>query len=171
MTTPQSSSRSEGPRDFDFLHSRWRVHNRRLVRPLTGSDEWDEFDGRSLVCPVWNGEGLIEEWEADTPSSRVSAISVHLYDAAAAQWRLQWATRAAGRFGMPTVGRFSDGRGEFFDREEFERRAILLRLVWEPRKRRRLPVRAGLLGGHRILPECHRAAVDGRHALRADGDA
>ena len=122
----------DGSRDFDFLHGQWRVHNRRLLRPLTGSTEWIEFEGRSGVRPLWDGRGMLEEWEADMPDGRVRAISVHLYDADACQWRLHWATETSGRFGVPTVGAFEDGRGEFFDHEEYEGRAILLRLTWEP---------------------------------------
>ena len=124
---------AKGARDFDFLHGRWRVHNRRLVRTVAGSEVWVEFAGRSIVRPVWDGDGCIEEWEADAPSGRLRAISVHLFDGIARQWRLYWATRESGRFGVPTVGRFSNGRGEFFDHEDIEGRAILLRLVWEPR--------------------------------------
>ncbi|MFC7100449.1 hypothetical protein ACFQQB_08215 [Nonomuraea rubra] len=35
--------------DFDFLAGHWNVVNRRLVKPLSGSDDWDEFPGRSAA--------------------------------------------------------------------------------------------------------------------------
>lgn len=130
---PRDAAVRDGRRDFDFLHGSWRVHNRRLLRPLTGSSEWIEFDGSSVGRPVLDGDGMLEEWEADAPGGRVSAVSLHLYDVAARQWRLHWATREAGRMGVPTVGAFDGGRGEFFDHEDYEGRAILLRLTWEPR--------------------------------------
>jgi hypothetical protein len=123
----------DGTRDFDFLHGRWRVHNRRLRRPLSGSEEWDEFEGTSVVRPLGEGLGNIEEWQADAPAECIQAISLHLYDPRARQWRLYWATSGTGRFGVPTVGSFRDGRGEFYDHEEFEGRTIFLRLRWEPR--------------------------------------
>ena len=131
---PDAETARDGGHDFDFLHGRWLVHNRRLRRPLSGSaEEWDEFEGTSMVRPLWDGLGNLEEWEAMAPSGWIRAISVHLYDPEARQWRLYWATSDRGRFGVPTVGSFTDGLGEFFDQEEFEGRAILLRLRWEPR--------------------------------------
>lgn len=123
----------DGRRDFDFLHGEWHVHNRRLVRPLADETRWSEFEGRSVVRPLFDGDGMIEEWEADAPSGRMRAVSLHLYDPVARQWRLHWATHASGRVGVPTVGAFADGRGEFYDQEDYDGRAIYLRLMWEPR--------------------------------------
>jgi hypothetical protein len=121
--------------DFDFLHGRWRVHNRRLVHPLAGSGEWVEFEGTTLVRPFWDGQGCLEEWEADAPAGQLSAVSLHLYDPRAKQWSLHWATKADGKIGVPTVGAFVQGRGDFFAQEDFEGRSIFLRLRWEPRGR------------------------------------
>ncbi|MBA2685052.1 MAG: hypothetical protein H0U66_11215 [Gemmatimonadaceae bacterium] len=120
-------------RDFDFLHGRWRVRNRRLLRPLTGSNEWAEFEGTSVVRAVWDGQGCLEEWEGDAPTGHISAVSLHLWDPRAHQWSMHWATRADGKLGVPTVGCFANGRGDFFAHEDFEGRAIFLRLRWEPR--------------------------------------
>jgi hypothetical protein len=141
MTGPTSSATlgiveaqpRDGRRDFDFLHGTWHVRNRRLLRPLAGDTRWSEFEGRSVVRPLFDGDGMLEEWEADSPTGRMRAISLHLYDPRARQWRLHWATHASGRVGVPTVGAFVDGRGEFHDQEDHEGHAILLRLIWEPR--------------------------------------
>jgi hypothetical protein len=43
----------DGRHDFDFLHGTWRIHNRRLRNPLTGSADWYEFEGRSIERPLW----------------------------------------------------------------------------------------------------------------------
>jgi hypothetical protein len=123
----------DGSRDFHFLHGRWRVHNRRLLHPLTGSDTWTEFEGRSHVRPVWDGRANLEEWEADAPAGRMRAVSLHLHDPHSGEWRLHWATRDSGRVGVPAVGTFAFGRGEFYVQEELEGRTIFLRLVWEDR--------------------------------------
>jgi hypothetical protein len=119
--------------DFDFLHGRWHVHNRRMLRPLSGQCEWVEFAGSSVVRPVWEGRACFEEWEGDTPGGHVSAVSLHLYDPRAKQWRLHWATRADGRIGVPTIGGFAHGRGVFYAQEEYDGASIFLRIVWEPR--------------------------------------
>src|SRR5689334_12159840 len=117
--------------DFDFLHGRWRVHNRRLANPLTGSDAWDEFDAVSDVRPLWDGQGHLEEWDADMPGGAIRAVSLQLFDPVARQWRLHWATNRDGHVGIPTVGAFREGTGYFFATEEFRGRAILLRIIWQ----------------------------------------
>jgi hypothetical protein len=35
---------SSSKHDFDFLVGGWKIRNRRLKEPLTGRDEWEEFD-------------------------------------------------------------------------------------------------------------------------------
>ncbi|HEV7990627.1 MAG TPA: hypothetical protein VGP25_02330 [Gemmatimonadaceae bacterium] len=121
----------DGASDFDFLHGRWRVHNRRRRRPLATSSGWEEFEAHSVVRPVWHGRGNIEEWEATTDAGIVRAVSLHLYDAAAGQWRLHWATERVGRVGIATVGAFQHGLGEFIAHEDIDGRAALLRITWE----------------------------------------
>ncbi|MEO7455925.1 MAG: hypothetical protein ABIY52_06665 [Gemmatimonadaceae bacterium] len=121
---------SEGGSDFDFLFGRWTVRNRRLVRPLTGSDEWEEFEAKSYVRPIWSGRGHIEEWDAVTPRGEINAVSLHLYDATARQWRLYWATEKDARVGVATVGSFVGTVGHFFAQEEYAGRSILLRISW-----------------------------------------
>jgi hypothetical protein len=133
-TSDSSSDDSDeraGVRDFDFLHGRWRVHNRRRPRSAACSAEWEEFEGRSVVRPLWDGAGNMEEWEASPPGGVIRAISLHLYDAGAHQWRLHWATERDGRVGVPTVGSFDRGRGEFFAQEDIAGRSTLLRITWE----------------------------------------
>jgi hypothetical protein len=41
--------------DFDFLNGHFDVHHRTLTKPLTGSDEWQEYrglqhDGLEAAC-------------------------------------------------------------------------------------------------------------------------
>jgi hypothetical protein len=120
-----------GSRAFDFLLGHWRVRNRRLVRPLSGLAEWEEFDAASVVRPLGARQGNIEEWTAPTFRGGLRAVSLHLFDPLAQQWRLHWATLHDGRVGVPTIGSFSDGLGEFYACEEFEGRSILLRIVWQ----------------------------------------
>ena len=36
----------DGQRDFDFEVGTWKIHLKRLVHPLTGSNTWVDFDGR-----------------------------------------------------------------------------------------------------------------------------
>jgi len=46
---------------------------------------------------------------------------------------LNVASSRVGTFGVPTIGEFKQGRGEFIDQETFNARAVLVRFVITPR--------------------------------------
>jgi hypothetical protein len=60
----------------------------------------------------------------------LEVLSLRLYDPQAHQWSLNTANVKAGTLGVPTVGEFKNGRGEFFDQESFNGRSILVRNLW-----------------------------------------
>jgi hypothetical protein len=95
--------------------------------PLTGSTTWVEYDGVSVVRPVWNGRASLFELEADGPAGHIEGVGLRLYNPQSHQWSLNWANSAAGTLGVPTVGEFKNGRGEFVDQETFNGRTILVR--------------------------------------------
>jgi hypothetical protein len=121
----------DGARDFDFDLGRWHTHSSRLVHPLTGSREWVELDGTTIVEPVWGGRGNLAEYVADGPSGRVQLLSLRWYNPKARKWNLDFATPNVGTLGIPGVGEFRNGRGEFYDQEPYRGRTILVRFsIW-----------------------------------------
>jgi hypothetical protein len=120
----------DGSHDFDFALGRWKVRVRRLKAPLTGSKEWYEMSATSTCRPFWNGAGNIDEFDADGPTGHIQAVTVRMYSSTSRQWSLNWATTKNALFGVPTVGEFRDGKGEFYDQEVFEGRTIFVRYVW-----------------------------------------
>jgi len=127
--SPEAQATS-GQSAFDFLIGNWKVHNRRLSRPLSGSTTWYEFDGTSVARKVWDGRATMDEYEADSPSGHIEGMTVRLYDSKAGQWSLYWANAKDGKLEQPTVGEFKNGRDEFYDHERFDGRAIFVRYVW-----------------------------------------
>jgi len=121
----------DGSHDFDFEIGSWKIHLKKLVHPLTGSTTWVEADGTSVTRKVWDGRSQLEEFETDGPVlGHVEGMTLRLYNPDAHQWNLNWATSKTGAFGVPTIGEFKNGRGEFYDQEAFNGRAILVRIVW-----------------------------------------
>ena len=108
----------------------WTVRNRRLKSPLSGSQEWYEFDGTVVARPVWDGRANIDEFHGESPLGPIEGMTVRLYDPHAKQWSLYWANSKTGTFGPPTIGSFKDGRGEFFDHEPINGRWIFVRYLW-----------------------------------------
>jgi hypothetical protein len=121
----------DGQHDFDFELGRWKMQLRKLKSPLHGSREWIEFSGTSVTRPAWGGKAQIEEFEVDSPVvGHIEGMTVRLYSPTSHQWSLYWANQKNGRFDVPTIGEFKDGRGEFFDQETYEGRSIIVRYVW-----------------------------------------
>jgi hypothetical protein len=121
---------SGGPHDFDFEFGDWRCHLKRRLHPLTGSDTWVEYDGSSVVRKVWDGAANLGEIDLRGPAGRIQGLSLRTYDPAARQWNVVVVNAAAGQPGVPMVGGFGGGRGEFYDQETFDGRAIFVRFVF-----------------------------------------
>src|SRR5690606_16829141 len=52
---PAPAPPRDGAHDFDFEIGTWKTQLKRLVHPLTGSDEWAEYEGITTVRKVWDG--------------------------------------------------------------------------------------------------------------------
>jgi hypothetical protein len=121
----------DGQHDFDFEEGTWKIHLKRLIKPLTGSTSWIEFDGTSVTRKVWDGRAWLEEFETDGPTGHIEGLTLRLYNSETQQWSLYWANSKAGTMGgPPNVGEFKDGRGEFYAQDTFNGRVILIRYVW-----------------------------------------
>ena len=120
----------DGQHDFDFEIGTWKTHLKRLVHPLSGSSTWVELEGTSVVRKVWNGRANLVELEVDGPNGHVEGLSLRLYNPEAHQWSLNFANSSGGTMSLPTIGAFSNGRGEFYDQETFNGKTILVRNVW-----------------------------------------
>jgi hypothetical protein len=134
-TSPPKLELRDGQHDFDFSIGTWQTHISRRLHPLSGSDEWADFEGSSTVRPIWHGAASLGETEADGPAGHIEALSLRLYNPESRQWNLYYAssggtTSTPVALSAPTIGEFKNGRGEFFDTELFHGRNILVRNVW-----------------------------------------
>ena len=127
---PAETGIRDGQHDFDFEIGAWRTHLRRLVHPLSGSTQWVEFNGTSVVSKIWDGRANLVELEVDGPGGHIEGLSLRLYDPNSHQWSLNFASSKGGGLGQPTIGDFKNGRGEFYDQEMFNGRMILVRNIW-----------------------------------------
>jgi hypothetical protein len=122
----------DGQHDFDFEIGTWRTRLKRLAHPLSGSSEWVEYEGVTTVRKVWNGRANLVELTADGPDGHFEGLNLRLYNPRSRQWSLNFANSSGGTLGQPTIGRFVDGRGEFYDQEDFDGRAVFVRFVITP---------------------------------------
>ncbi|HEY4323970.1 MAG TPA: hypothetical protein VGN20_08280 [Mucilaginibacter sp.] len=128
--TWQDTTRRDSQHDFDFEIGTWKTHLKRLKAPLTGSTIWVEYDGTSVVRKIWNGKANMVELEVDGPSGHFEGLNLRLYNPASRQWSLNFAGSSGGTMSTPpTIGEFKNGRGEFFDQETYNDRAIFVRFI------------------------------------------
>ncbi len=128
--TSKANAQRDGQHDFDFEIGTWKTHLKRLQHPLTGSTTWIEYDGISVVRQIWDGRANMVELEVDGPTGHVEGLNLRLYNPQSHQWSLNFASSKGGTLSVPTVGEFKNGRGEFYDQEDFNGRMILVRNVW-----------------------------------------
>lgn len=121
-----SATQRDGTHDFDWDIGRWNVHQRRLLHPLTGSTTWVEYNGTDTVQKIWDGANM-GKVESDGAAGHLEIYTLRLYNADAHQWSIYFTSSGSGTLSQPVVGEFNNGRGEFYDQEAYEGRAILVR--------------------------------------------
>jgi hypothetical protein len=129
--TPQETTAArDGQHDFDFVIGTWKTHVSRLVNPLTGDGKWIVFDGSVATRKVWNGRANLEEIDVDEPTGRNQHLTLRLYNPQSHEWSLNGGNINDGVLDPPLIGKFENGRGEFFDHEQFNGRTIMVRDVF-----------------------------------------
>jgi len=124
-----AQQKPDGQHDFEWEVGTWKTHLRRLVRPMTGSTTWVEYDGTSVVRKVWNGKANLLELEVSGPAGRIEGLSLRLYNPDTRQWSLNFSNSAGGVLSPPVYGEFRNGRGDFFGVDTLNGRAILVRFI------------------------------------------
>ena len=119
-----------GKHDFDFLIGDWRIRNRCLTARLVGADTWDTFEATLSVRPILGGLGNVDEFRANWNDTAVEATTLRVFNPASEQWSLYWVDNLTAVVQPPVVGRFRDGRGEFFARDSHEGTPVLARFIW-----------------------------------------
>jgi hypothetical protein len=116
--------------NFDWLIGTWQTTQRKMVKPLSGSDEW-ETSGGTLTCHnLFDGAANVDE--VDLPGFGFKGISVRLLDPTTQEWSIYWVNSRNGKLALPpVVGHFDEhGVGEFFSDEDYDGRPIRVRYRW-----------------------------------------
>jgi hypothetical protein len=125
-----SANERDGQHDFDPLIGTWKFHLKRRLHPLTGSNTWVESEGTGVCFKIWDGRAELDTAEIDDPVGHIEGLTVRTYNPQSRQWRLYWANSKTGIMDPPQVGKFKDGRGEFFAQDTINGKTILIRYAW-----------------------------------------
>jgi len=117
--------------DWQWLEGSWDVWHRRLKDRLAGSDEWEEFPGKSSFWQTLGGLGNVDDNIVDIPSGTYRGMSVRAFDPATGTWAIWWLdARAPTRIDPPVRGGFKADEGTFVGRDTFKGRPIVMRFRW-----------------------------------------
>ena len=128
-----TAAQRDGSHDFDFLIGDWKAHVRRLPERLKGSSVWVEYNGISNHKKLLDSNANFEEFDVSTSDKklRIKAQTLRLYNPASHQWSIYLVDLDNGTLEItPVVGQFNGKRGEFYNQQVWEGRAVLVRYVW-----------------------------------------
>ncbi len=132
-SNPANLPQRDGSHDFDFLIGNWKAHVRRLPDRLNNSNIWNEYDGISNHKKLLDSNANFEEFDVTSTDKKlhIKAQTLRLYNPTSHQWSIYLIDLDNGTLDSPpVVGQFTGNRGEFFHREDFKGRTILVRYVW-----------------------------------------
>lgn len=114
--------------DFDFLTGHFDVAHRQLVKPLTGSDQWEEYTSTCTARTHFDGAVSIDEVQFPTKSAY--GMSIRLYDPVERLWTVYWVNSTTGRLQPPVQGRWADGSCRLVGKDEHDGRPVLAAYSW-----------------------------------------
>lgn len=123
----------QGFADFDFLIGEWNITNECLKERLNGCTEWQSFPATSRVEKVMQGPDGVSGGNLDqmfVPERGFTGMTLRLYNPATKLWSIYWSDTKSFRLFPPTVGKFENGRGEFFGDDVEGGQKVRVRFLW-----------------------------------------
>ncbi len=124
------SQKKDASHDFDFLHGRWRIENRRLVKRLAGCTEWETFEATGECKPLPGGLGNYDDFTPVDWLPGFVGMSLRIFSHKTQKWSIYWADTRNQELCDLVVGGFEGGVGIFDARQIFEGKPIIMRYRW-----------------------------------------
>ncbi|HEX8816281.1 MAG TPA: hypothetical protein VF753_12335 [Terriglobales bacterium] len=128
QVTPPTSAAAAGQHDFDSLAGTWKAHTKYRAHPFAPSDPWIDFDGTETFSKIWDGALL--EVSAGANTNGPVGLMLYTYNPQSHQWSVYFASKKDGKVGLPNVGEFRNGQGEFFVQDTLNGKSMLNRYIW-----------------------------------------
>jgi hypothetical protein len=128
-----TASETSSSHDFDYLVGKWKIRNRTLKAPLSGSDEWEEFDATQEFRQILLGLGNFDIFHTEHGGKPFEGLTVRLFDPQTRLWSIYWADSTAMKLDDGKVGSFDGNLGEFFGREVVAGKDVIVKFHWDKR--------------------------------------
>ena len=91
------------------------------------------MDGTTVVTKVWGGRANLAEYDANGTGGHITLLALRWFKPATHEWNLDFATPQVGMLGtVPGVGKYKDGRIDFYDYETIGGRSVLVHFsIWK----------------------------------------
>jgi len=117
--------------DWAWLIGNWDVRHRRLRERLMGSNDWQDFGGKSALWATLGGLGNVDDNIIELPGNSYRGLTLRAYDPAADRWAIWWLDgRNPTRIDPPVRGRFNGDRGTFIGHDTLRGQPIVMRFIW-----------------------------------------
>jgi hypothetical protein len=132
VPAPTLTQDLSGVHDFDFFVGKWQTHSRKLKERLTGSHDWEEFDGTIRSFKLMTGLANVDDTEFDMPEGIYRGVAPRAYDPKTGLWAIWWidGRNPHGALDPPVKGRFVHGVGTFYADDTLRGKPIKVRFVW-----------------------------------------
>ncbi|MET0235641.1 MAG: hypothetical protein ABW224_13430 [Kibdelosporangium sp.] len=132
MTTTEPAT---GAQDFDFVHGKWTIQNRKLVDVTDPAcTEWVEFPATGEAYPILDGIGHIDRMYVTDPAPGTppfEGFTLRMFEPRSGTWRIWWSsTRAPGVLDPPVEGRFTGRHGVFECDDTLGGHQVRVRFEW-----------------------------------------
>ena len=128
VITPSANSSAN---DFDFFTGHWNIYNRKLKTRLNGCTEWVEFEAYQEMKKILNGLGNTDNFKANLDGKPFEGMTLRLFNPATRLWNIYWADSNISVLNPPVVGSFNNSIGEFYGKDVFNGKGILVKFKWD----------------------------------------
>ena len=126
-----TASPTSSKNDFDFMVGNWKIRNRKLKERLNNCDEWVEFEAQYEFRTILQGFGNTDSFLAEFDGKPFEGMTLRLFNPATKLWSIYWADSNVVVLDVGQVGSFNGNIGEFFARDAFEGKPIIVKFNWD----------------------------------------
>ena len=125
------ASATSSKSDFDFFIGKWRIKNRKLKKRLADCNQWIEFEATQTDYKALIGLANIDHFYATINGKPFEGMTMRLFDPKTKLWSIYWADSNNGKLDKPVTGSFEKNIGQFYCRDIFEGKEIIMRFQWD----------------------------------------
>jgi hypothetical protein len=129
-----AASETSSVSDFDFLLGTHNVQHEKLRKRLSGSTEWQQFNGIHKMESLLEGSGNLEQHSMALSEEPNDGIALRLFNPATRLWSIYWANSISGTLDVPVVGSFENKVGFFYAKDHYGNKPILVQFKWDASK-------------------------------------